>query len=312
MRAVAILLSRRQLLRALGAATVVAATPWAWVARSWAARRGRFFTAHERRTLEALADTILPPDADPGAVALGTVRYIETLLTAFDQRVPRIYAGGPFSGRQPFIDYARGVPARRRPRNSFRRFVPLTRLQALHWRWQIYGTAGLSAADRVLVAPLDAQRGAPLPGLRQLYRDGLAGLDAFSRTREGAAFVDLDLAARERIRDAAVTTFPVPPRRDRNFIQLVAQHTMEAVLGVPEYGGNRHGLGWRMVGFEGDSQPLGYLLYSRGDGRYHQRADHPVSGPNPDEIAGPRPLSADADRFQRVFADTVGPVGDAC
>src|SRR5262245_26231934 len=190
--AVAILLSRRQFLRALGAAAVVAATPWTHVARSWAAARGRFFTAHERRTLEALADAILPPDADPGAAALGVVRYVEQLLTAFDHRVPRLFAGGPFSGRQPFIDYARGVPGRRRPRNSFARFVPPTRLQALHWRWQIHGTAGLSGADRALVAPLDAQLGGPLPGLRDLYREGLASLDAFSRTQEGAAFADLD------------------------------------------------------------------------------------------------------------------------
>jgi hypothetical protein len=111
---VTILLSRRQVLAALGAAAVVAATPWTRVAESWAATRGRFFTARERRRLEALGESILPADADPGATGLGVVRYIERLLTAFDYRVPRLYAGGPFSGRRPFIDYACGVPDRRR------------------------------------------------------------------------------------------------------------------------------------------------------------------------------------------------------
>jgi hypothetical protein len=311
-QAVRILLSRRQFLQALGAAAVVAATPWRRVAQSWAASRGRFFTPHERRTLEVLAESILPADADPGATRLGVARYIERLLTAFDHPVPRLYAGGPFSGRRPFIDYARGVPSRRRPKNSFKRFVPPTRLQALSWRWQIHGTTGLSAEEQALVTPLDAQLGGPLPGLRQVYRDGLASLDAFSRTREGAAFLDLDDAARARVRDAARASFPVLPRRDRNFVDLVTQHTIEGAFAAPEYGGNRRGLGWTMLGLEGDSQPLGYALYSRGDDAYHERSDQPLSTPNPDELAAPRPLSEEAERVIGLIVATGGALGDAC
>jgi hypothetical protein len=311
-QAVAILLSRRQFLKALGAAAVVAAAPWTRVERTWAAARGRFFTSRERRTLDALADGILPPDGDPGAAALGATRYIEGLLTAFDRHVPRIYAGGPFSGRQPFIDYERGVPAHRRPRNSFKHFVPLTRLQELNWRWQIQGTAGLSAADQALVAPLDAQRGGPLPGLRDVYRDGLSSLDAFSRTQAGAAFVDLDAATRAKVLNAARTSFPVLARRDRNFVQLVARHVIEGVFSAPEYGGNARTRGWKMLGLEGDSQPLGYALYSRRADAYRQRADHPLSTPNPDEIDGPRPLSAEGDQLEQFIVATTGGLGDAC
>ena len=212
--AVRILLSRRRFLQALGAAAVVAATPWTRVSQSWAATRGRFFTKSERRTLEALCESILPADADPGATRLGVVRYIEGLLTAFDHRVPRLYAGGPFSGRRPFINSARGVPSGRRPPDAFTHFVPPTRLQAMYWRWQIHGTAGLSAAEQALVAPLDAQLGGPLPGLRDVYRDGLARLDALSRAQEGAAFRDLADDARARVRDAARSGFPVLARRE--------------------------------------------------------------------------------------------------
>jgi hypothetical protein len=311
-QAVAILLSRRQFLKALGAAAVIAAAPWTRVERTWAAARGRFFTSQERRTLDALADSILPPDADPGAAALGATRYIEGLLTAFDRHVPRIYAGGPFSGRQPFIDYERGVPSHRRPRNSFRHFVPLTRLQDLNWRWQIQGTAGLSAADQALVAPLDAQLGGPLPGLRDVYRDGLSRLDAFSRTQAGAAFVDLDAATRTKVLNAARTSFPVLARRDRNFIQLVARHAIEGVCAAPEYGGNARTRGWKMLGLEGDSQPLGYALYSRRADAYRERADHPLSTPNPDELAGPLPLSAEGDQVEQFIVATTGSLGDAC
>jgi len=311
-QAVAILLSRRQFLKALGAAAVIAAAPWTRVERTWAAARGRFFTSQERRTLDALADSILPPDADPGAAALGATRYIEGLLTAFDRHVPRIYAGGPFSGRQPFIDYERGVPAHRRPRNSFKHFVPLTRLQDLNWRWQIQGTAGLSAADQALVAPLDAQLGGPLPGLRDVYRGGLSSLDAFSRTQAGAAFVDLDAATRTKVLNAARTSFPVLARRDRNFIQLVARHAIEGVCAAPEYGGNARTRGWKMLGLEGDSQPLGYALYSRRADAYRERADHPLSTPNPDEIDGPLPLSAEGDQVEQFIVATTGGLGDAC
>jgi Gluconate 2-dehydrogenase subunit 3 len=311
-QAVAILLSRRQFLKALGAAAVIAAAPWTRVERTWAAARGRFFTSQERRTLDALADSILPPDADPGAAALGATRYIEGLLTAFDRHVPRIYAGGPFSGRQPFIDYERGVPSHRRPRNSFKHFVPLTRLQDLNWRWQIQGTAGLSAADQALVAPLDAQLGGPLPGLRDVYRDGLSRLDAFSRTQAGAAFVDLDGATRTKVLNAARTSFPVLARRDRNFIQLVARHAIEGVCAAPEYGGNARTRGWKMLGLEGDSQPLGYALYSRRADAYRERADHPLSTPNPDEINGPLPLSAEGDQVEQFIVATTGGLGDAC
>jgi len=309
---VTILLSRRQFLRALGAAAVVAATPWTRVTQSWAAGRGRFFTARERRTLEALAESILPADADPGAARLGVVRYIERFLTAFDYPVPRLHAGGPFSGRQPFIDYDRGVPSRKRPKDSFKHFVPPTRLQTIYWRWQLFGTTGLSAAERALVAPLDAQLGGPLPGLRQVYREGLASLDAFSRAQEGLAFLDLDEAARARVRDAARGAFPVLARRDRNFIGLVTQHTIEGAFSAPEYGGNRNARGWKMLGLEGDSQPLGYALYSRGDDAYHERPDQPLSTPNPDEVGGPRPLSAEAELLIGLIVASGGALGDAC
>src|SRR5262245_6903803 len=100
---VRILLGRRQFLQALGAASVVLLAPWVRVERAWAGARGRFFTKSARKTLEALVDTIIPPDEAPGAVQLGVVRYIEGMLTMFDERRPKLYAGGPYSNRNPFI-----------------------------------------------------------------------------------------------------------------------------------------------------------------------------------------------------------------
>jgi hypothetical protein len=57
------------------------------------------------------------------------------------------------------------------------------------------------------------------------------------------------------------------------------------------------------VGLEGDSAPLGYSIFSRARNDYVERARHPVSTPNPDELAAdgtlvPRPLSSDGERVQ--------------
>src|SRR5262245_46922 len=107
---VTVLLGRRQFLQALGVLLAVLVAPIGRIERAWAARRGRFFTAHERATLAEYVDRIIPPDRDPGAKALGVPQYIEGLLTALDGATPRIYAGGPYSGRTPFADNNRGVP----------------------------------------------------------------------------------------------------------------------------------------------------------------------------------------------------------
>src|SRR5919197_5707649 len=115
----ALLLGRREFLKALAVVLAAAAAPVTAARRVWATTRGRFFTGGERATLTALCDRILPPDRDAGAATLGAPDYIERFLTAFDHgRVPFIYAGGPFSGRTPFPDNDDGTISYRRQRNS--------------------------------------------------------------------------------------------------------------------------------------------------------------------------------------------------
>src|SRR5215468_6027296 len=181
------LLGRRQFLQALGMVVSALAVPWTGARRAWARANGRFFTASERATLEALVDRIIPPDQDPGARALGAAEYIETLLTAFDHHPPRIFAGGPFSGRAPFADERTGRPSHRRPRDDFRRFIPLSRLEELRWRAELFGAAAVPD----LPAELVQQRGGPLVGLRDVYRQGLARVDQVARAKAGAPFAQL-------------------------------------------------------------------------------------------------------------------------
>jgi hypothetical protein len=69
--------------------------------------RPRFFNPDEYATLEALVDRLIPPDtnpaglASPGAKAAGVADYIDFLLGAFLSSSPFIFAGGPFSNRNP-------------------------------------------------------------------------------------------------------------------------------------------------------------------------------------------------------------------
>src|SRR6516165_2129652 len=166
---VALLLNRRQFLRAAAVVLGLLALPYSRAERAWARARGRFFTRGERATLDALCDTIIPPDDMPGAAALGAGRYIDIMLSAFDGgATPPIYAGGPFSGRNPYPNNQNGTPSKRRPRNSFKHFVELTRLQELTWRGEILGTANVPE-----LAAFDPQFGAAKKSLRDVYRTSL-------------------------------------------------------------------------------------------------------------------------------------------
>lgn len=311
---VALLLSRRQFLRAAVVATAGLALPWTRTQQAWARARGSYFTRNERATLAALCDRIIPPDGDPGGAALGAARYIEGLLGALEPRRPLVFAGGPFSGRTPFADAKKGTPSRRRPRNAFKRFTELTRLQELFWRGELYGTATVPE-----LAAMDAQQGGPKVGLRDVYRAGLQKVDEVAQATHGAPFARLDAATQDAVfamLDAGAF-MPDPRRGGATFPTLLIHHVLEGCFAVPEYGGNRRRRGWAMLGLEGDSQPLGYSLFSTTLGDYRERADHPMSTPNPDEVAAdgsvaPRPLSADGAAIQLSISTLSDSLANLC
>src|SRR6202000_1447118 len=72
------------------------------------AKKFRFFTEHEGAVIKAAAARLIPgPEDDPieklynspGATEAGVVYYIDDMLSAFDFKVPKIFAGGPWSNR---------------------------------------------------------------------------------------------------------------------------------------------------------------------------------------------------------------------
>jgi hypothetical protein len=113
-----------------------------------------FFTDEEHAVVAAACERLIPPlETHPGAGALGVADFIDGLLGAFEVDPPRIWAGGPFSGRH-------GGEA------AFDRFLPLGRVEELAWRTRIEGSLGIA----------EREFNGPVTGWQQEYRDGIAAL----------------------------------------------------------------------------------------------------------------------------------------
>ncbi|HUY67344.1 MAG TPA: gluconate 2-dehydrogenase subunit 3 family protein [Acidimicrobiales bacterium] len=112
-----------------------------------------WLTDDEYRTLTAVCERLIPADHTPGATDAGVADYIDGLLGAFSFDPPRIWAGGPASGRF-------GGPG------GFAGFHPLTALDELAWRTRIEGSLGLP----------EREFNGPVVGLQERYRAGLAAL----------------------------------------------------------------------------------------------------------------------------------------
>jgi hypothetical protein len=125
-----------------------------------------FFANDEYRIVDAACSRLIPTDTDPGGREARVADYIDGLLGAFTFDPPRIWAGGPFSGRHG------GEP-------GFDRFLPLTELDELAWRTRIEGSRGLP----------EREFNGPVEGLQERYRAGLAAL--------GPDFADVDVEEQE-------------------------------------------------------------------------------------------------------------------
>jgi hypothetical protein len=112
-----------------------------------------WLTRDEYRTLTAVCEHLIPADETPGATEAGVADYIDGLLGAFSVDPPRIWAGGPSSGRY-------GGPA------GFARFHGLTALDELAWRTRIEGSQGRP----------EREFNGPVTGWQESYRIGLAAL----------------------------------------------------------------------------------------------------------------------------------------
>lgn len=167
-------LSRRGFVVGALAAPLAAVLPRS----AWAApgQPLRFLTAHQGAVVEAATARLIPGPTDdllelghPGAREAGVVGYIDALLSAFDTDPPRIYAGGPFSGR-----HGGG-------HDDFADFERLSALQEHYWRGAIAGLRQQYAAG---VAALDGAAGGDFAAAAPLTQDLLL-------TADGTGFRDV-------------------------------------------------------------------------------------------------------------------------
>jgi hypothetical protein len=226
--------TRRSLVRSTGAAGLLALVAPAHVRAlidevARGAAGGRFLRARELRTLRAVTARLIPgppEDPDPGALEARCAEAIDLLLGAFEVHPPLIHAGGPFSGR------AGGR------RDDFAHFVALDRHAALGWRIRLEGSRGMK----------EREFAGPVRGLQQIYREGLAHLDA----RAGGDFAALPAPAQ----DALLLDATDPQVQE--LVDTALGHTLEAMYGPPEYGGNHGLVGWSYTRWPGDRQPRGF------------------------------------------------------
>ena len=270
-----VLYDRRTFLQLLAASGAAVSLPWlpgcgGEVANSVppvATGEAHFFTAAERRLIEDLAAAVVPEDQTVGARGANVVEYIDRFLAVFDNDPPPIYRGGPFSGRTPYPDATTGAPTTRFPPNHFEDILPLSRMQELSFRVLLYGS------DAVPNGNINAPIVAPSKGLRAVYREAIAGLDAAATAAGAASFSDLDDTAKlEALKQAP-----------SDFREALLTHIAEGMFCAPEYGGNKDLIGWRLIGYDGDSQPLGYSIFDATTQTYNERPDKPTSTANPDE-----------------------------
>lgn len=221
--------SRRSVVTALGLLPLASLAPALLEesrARAAAGAHYGFFTTHQAAVVKAAAARLVPgPDDDPvekllnspGATQADVVRYIDTMLSVFDDHPPKIFAGGPWSNRSGgHVDH-------------MRHFVKPARRQIVGWKKRVHQ-------------------------LRNQYVAAVKKLDAASSTHN---FATAPASEQDQILTKLDTVR-----------ELIFGHTIEGMYSVPEYGGNRHGVGWKSVSWPGDSQPNGYTAHEveRNDG----------------------------------------------
>jgi hypothetical protein len=125
------------------------------------------------------------------------------------------------------------------------------------------GGVGLpGATDAGVLNYIDLALAGAYADQQDVYRRGLAQLDAFCRATFKAPFVKLGPAAQDDVilaleqGRAGGFDYPTGPA----FFNLVRTHTMEGMFADPAYGGNRDFAGWKLVGYPGTQ-----LFYTKAD-----------------------------------------------
>ena len=109
------------------------------------------------------------------------------------------------------------------------------------------------AREAGVVTYIDRALAGPYEEGQLAYREGLRLLNAHALETHGAKFSALSEGDQDAI-VAALEAGEVPGfggNGSAEFFAMVWAHTIEGLLGDPAYGGNRGGVGWKLIGFPG-------------------------------------------------------------
>ncbi|HZU07030.1 MAG TPA: gluconate 2-dehydrogenase subunit 3 family protein [Chloroflexota bacterium] len=114
-------------------------------------------------------------------------------------------------------------------------------------------TLGPGAREAGVVFYIDRALAGPYVALQEVYRAGLAALDAYSEARYGAPFRNLaeeqqDAVLRD-LETGSATGFTAPTAQE--FFNLLWVHVREGMFCDPAHGGNRDFIGWRLLRYPG-------------------------------------------------------------
>jgi gluconate 2-dehydrogenase gamma chain len=109
------------------------------------------------------------------------------------------------------------------------------------------------AREAGVVTYIDRALAGPYAEWGLAYREGLRLLEAHAVAKHGAKFHQLSETDQDAIL-AALEANEVPGfggNGSAEFFTMVWAHTIEGLLCDPAYGGNRDGVGWKLIGFPG-------------------------------------------------------------
>jgi len=181
-----------------------------------------FFNPHQHATVAAAMARIIPTDDTPGATEADTITFLDRYLSGTDH----VYAKPDGSGFETLTGKRRDA-------------------------WQ----------TRINI-------------VRECYVNGIDRLDAVSNERHGVNFISLSneqqdavltvmespksVEQNEESQRLALYGAPVEPALqqssaeiDLGFMDLLVLHTRQGFYADPVYGGNKHRIGWEVIGFPG-------------------------------------------------------------
>jgi gluconate 2-dehydrogenase gamma chain len=110
---------------------------------------------------------------------------------------------------------------------------------------------GPSAAEASAQIYIDRALAGPNAAEKQSFVDGLAAMDAFAKTSQGAAFADLPPEKRDAVISAMERGAAAGFANAQQFFTRVRRLTLEGMFGDPYHGGNRNFAGWDLIRYPG-------------------------------------------------------------